>query len=156
MLEVFSCWFLVHLTLSSLCVRRVYQGLLVRKVKRASLVLRQVSVWLKAVIFLCAFEMFSLSFLFLSIHFPQGTRGVEGNIGSPGITGPRVRQPYLYAFIGVSNACFYCTLFYIHVYTFVGFPGFAWSSRASGRERASRSCRAHREKLNYSLCPWST
>lgn len=67
--------------------------------KRASLVLRQVSVWLKAVILLCAFEMFSLSFIFLSINFPQGTRGVEGNIGSPGTTGPRVRQPYLYAFI---------------------------------------------------------
>lgn len=100
---------------TSLCVRRVYLGLLVQKVKRASLVLRQVSVWLKAVIVHIAYERFSLTFIFVSINFLQGTRGVEGNIGSPGITGPRVRQPYLYALYAVMHT--FTALLFTSVFT---------------------------------------
>lgn len=119
-ISVFFFLSLVYLTFSSLCVHRVYQGFLVQRVKRAYLVLRQVSVWFDTGIVPSVFEIFSLSFILMSINYPQGTRGLEGNIGSPGITGPRVRLGLTYIMYSLNTSyctCFHCTIFYISVST---------------------------------------
>ncbi len=111
-LVLFSLW---YISVSSLCVYRVYQDFLVQKVKRACLVLRQVSVWFETGIVPSVFEMFSLSFILMSINYPQGTRGLEGNIGSPGITGPRVRLGLTFIMHSLNNSyrtCFHCTIFF--------------------------------------------
>ncbi len=139
---------LVYLTFFHF-VYRVYQGFLVQKVKRACLALRQVSVWFETGTVPSVFEMFSLSFILMSINYPQGTRGLEGNIGSPGITGTRVRLGLTFIMHSLNNSyctCFHCTIFFTFLcLQSLGLPGYAWSSRASGRERAIRSRRAHRK-----------
>lgn len=41
-------------------------------------------------------KLSSVSVLISLLHVSQGIRGVEGNMGAPGVTGPRVKRKYIF------------------------------------------------------------